>query len=62
MGGSFKLLFIAISRNYRLVCSCIVCMDPREVKELAEIKDIKHFFCSSQNGSMIGNNIQTTST
>ncbi len=38
MGGSFKLLFIAISKTYRMYGLV------QEAKEVAEIKDIKHFF------------------
>ncbi len=44
MGGSFKLLFIAIYQRlieYNImVCLFLV----QEAKELAEIKDIKHYF------------------
>ncbi len=38
------------------ICSCIVCMDPiflvQEVKELTEIKDIKHSLQYASNGSI----------
>ncbi len=46
MGGSFKLLFIATSKTYRMYGLYIISYFyiVQEAKELAEIQDIKHSF------------------
>ncbi len=44
MGGSFKLLFIAISKTYRMYGLYNILFLVQEAKELAEIQDIKHYF------------------
>ncbi len=53
MGGSFKLLFIAISKNYNYVhvlsvWTLFLVQEAKEILELAEIKNLSIFCCSQK--------------